>query len=494
MRKLCIFLALILFMAGCGNEISPSSQSEQAQTDGVVRLYPGNPRYLEYQGEPVILITSAEHYGAVVNLDFDFSSYLQTLHTEGFNYTRIFAGTYIEPFDNIFGIQDNTLGPGPDRYIAPWVREDGKYKLDRFNPAFFERLRSFVSQAEQLGIIVEITLFTSIYANNSWELMPFHPDNNMNHTGVRDYHRVNTLYNGSLKKYQEELIRKLVRELNDFGNIFYEIQNEPWSDNANLVSFVNEEDKEVFTRPWQKRVEIANGVSLEWQKWVAGVITDEENSLESKHLIAQNISNFKHKQENLPPGISIINFHYALPDAVLINLDLGGVIGLDETGFMPQEDLVYIKQAWRFILSGGGLYNNLDYSFTAEHETGTWPIGESNPGWGGPGFRKKLSYLVRAMDEIPFYDMKPVRQVFKATEEEMQQYALYKEGEIYLVFLEQMGANSLIPDIPAGTYDCTWLHVETGEQKTEQLELGANVSVSSPYNSQEVVIKIEKVK
>jgi len=37
-----------------------------------------------------------EHYGAVMNLDFDYKKYLQTLHDEGMNMTRTFSGTYVE--------------------------------------------------------------------------------------------------------------------------------------------------------------------------------------------------------------------------------------------------------------------------------------------------------------------------------------------------------------------------------------------------------------
>jgi len=481
MKTSVLNLLLLIFIFG-----SVSAQS--------LKLHPQNKSYLEYEGEAILLITSAEHYGAVVNLDFDYSTYLQTLSDEGFNYTRIFAGSYIESFDNIFGIQNNTLAPSPDRYIAPWLKVDGKYDLEQFSPAFFGRLKDFMSQAEKKGIIVELTLFTSIYADNSWKLMPFHPENNVNQTVVQDFHQVNTLYNASLKKYQESFIRKLVRELNGYGNLFFEIQNEPWADNNNLAGFVNEEDERIFTRSWQKRVEVANKVSLDWQEWVAGVISDEEASLDKKHLIAQNISNFQYDQGELPAGISLINFHYALPDAVRLNLGLGGVIGLDETGFMPKEDQIYINQAWRFVLSGGGLYNNLDYSFTSSHENGTWPIADSNPGWGGPVFRKKLSYLVKAMDGLPFYEMKPCRDMFRTEEAKMRHYALVKEGELYLAFIENCKGAKLLPEIPAGSYRCTWLHPGTGDTKTEELEVNASNALYSPYPADEVVLKIEKVK
>jgi hypothetical protein len=59
-------------------------------------LHPENPHYFIYKGKPLVLVTSAEHYGAVVNLDFDFEKYLRTMHAEGMNYTRIFTGSYVE--------------------------------------------------------------------------------------------------------------------------------------------------------------------------------------------------------------------------------------------------------------------------------------------------------------------------------------------------------------------------------------------------------------
>ena len=37
-----------------------------------IHLHPQNPHYFEWKDKPTILVTSAEHYGAVLNLDFDF--------------------------------------------------------------------------------------------------------------------------------------------------------------------------------------------------------------------------------------------------------------------------------------------------------------------------------------------------------------------------------------------------------------------------------------
>jgi hypothetical protein len=58
-----------------------------------------------------------------------------------------------------------------------------------------------------------------------------------------------------------------------------------------------------------------------------------------------------------------------------------GVIGENETGFRGRDDDLYRTERWAFLLAGGGLYNNLDYSFTPAHPDGTtrpsssWPAG-----------------------------------------------------------------------------------------------------------------------
>src|SRR6185437_2583634 len=62
-----------------------------------IKVHPVNPHYYLFNGKPTILITSAEHYGGVVNKDFDYVTYLDALKSYGLNYTRIYAGAMFEP-------------------------------------------------------------------------------------------------------------------------------------------------------------------------------------------------------------------------------------------------------------------------------------------------------------------------------------------------------------------------------------------------------------
>ena len=67
-----------------------------------IHLHSQNPHYFEFRGKPTILVTSGEHYGAVLNLDFDMPPYLDELKSRGFNLTRTFSavrgkiGTVVE--------------------------------------------------------------------------------------------------------------------------------------------------------------------------------------------------------------------------------------------------------------------------------------------------------------------------------------------------------------------------------------------------------------
>ena len=66
-------------------------------------LHPGNPRYFLLRNQPAILLTSGEHYGALLNADFDFETYFETLAADGFNLTRTFSGVYCCVSDRVLG-------------------------------------------------------------------------------------------------------------------------------------------------------------------------------------------------------------------------------------------------------------------------------------------------------------------------------------------------------------------------------------------------------
>ena len=433
-----------------------------------IRLDPHNPHYFQYRGKTVALVSSGEHYGAVMNADFDYRRYLATLSAEGMNYTRLFGGSYREVPAKSFGIQRNTLAPAPGRYIAPWARgttpgyagAGNKFDLDRWDPEFFARFHDFLSEAARYGIVVEVTLFTSHYQEMMWNLSALNPSNNVNGTDAIDWKMLHTLENGNILAHQERYARKLVHEANAFDNVIFEIQNEPWSDRGVLADVVNPYLQFAARDTYPNSVDVADELSMAWQARVAQWIATEESALPNRHLVAQNYCNFRFPVRQLAPGVSIVNFHYAYPEAVLLNYGLRKALSYDETGFIGRDDATYRRQAWNFMLSGGGIFNSLDYSFTVGHEDGadTEPNG---PGGGSPTLRRQLRVLSEFLSKLPLADMQPDT---RTVEHCAGAYArvLSAPGRQYAMYLDGRGPAELTLDLPAGEYLGSWIDVSTG--------------------------------
>ena len=454
------FLSIFLF--------SFSYQLGWAQSAEPLRLHPQNPHYFEYKGKPLVLITSAEHYGAVLNEEFDFQTYLATLKEEGMNYTRIFTGSYVE-VPGAFGIGKNTLAPAVGRYLCPWKRteEEGlfegekKVDLSRWNPKYFERLRAFVEMAQDYDIMVELTFFCSTYNDGNWERNVFNPQNNVNNLpeGL-DRIKSNTEANGDLLNFQKALLIKIVRELNLFDNIFYEIQNEPWADDPQKVMrTLRTLDPMPGQSNWFKWAEEASPASLSWQKVMTQVIVDTEKELLQTHLIAQNYTNFKHSLTEVDSNISILNFHYVWPEAVRMNYGWDRPVSFDESGFAGSSDSTYLRQAWQFMLAGGAVFNNLDYSFYVGAEEGTGK--NEAPGGGSTRLRKQLTFLRTFMESLDFVAMKPdYNCVYQAPGLEWQ--ALSERGEQYGLVFHGSSNDGIRMDLPKGKYTYMWVSPYTG--------------------------------
>src|SRR5262249_53266908 len=149
--------------------------------------------------------------------------------------------------------------------------------------------------------------------------------------------------------------------------------------------------------------------------------------------------NEKAKIDRPNPAVSVFNFHYAAPPATVgMNYGLDRVIGDDETGFRGTRDEPYRIEAWDFLVAGGSLFDNLDYSFTTDREDGTDPVVEPTPGGGGPAFRAQLQTLKRFIDGFDFVKMAPDTGVIarvvpsntsaRALSEPGRAYALYVHG------------------------------------------------------------------
>jgi hypothetical protein len=457
-----------------------------------IALHPENPHYFIWRGEPTILITSGEHYGALLNLDFDYAVYFEALQADGLNHTRTFSGVYRETSSS-FGITDNPLAPKPNRYACPWLRSDqagyydggGKFDLTKWDPAYFARLKDFITQAARRGIVVEMTLFCPMYRDELWQACPMNAANNINGVGKCDREQVYTLDHPDLLAVQIALTEKIVSELRGFDNLYYEICNEPYF----------------------------GGVTIPWQHRIVDTIVRAERDFPAKHLISMNIANGSRRVENPHPKVSIFNFHYCMPpEAVAANYDLNRVIGENETGFRGRADTLYRTEAWDFLIAGGGLYNNLDYSFTYKHPDGTF-LDYKSPGGGSPALRRQLKILKDFLLAFEFVRMKPDDAVIQSVSDGARARALGQRGNAYAIYVhmplskkqkpkelkqlaDQAKTIRLVVQLPAGTYEATWVNAKTGDVDGSDTfaHAGGKRRLVSPSFTEDIALKIVATK
>jgi hypothetical protein len=465
-RLLAVLLALFCTL--------PVGAAPKVKREAPLALHPDNPHYFLFRGKPAVLITSAEHYGAVLNSDFNITKYLDELHTHGLNLTRTFTGVYCEDTKS-FGITRNTLAPASGKLLCPWARSTtpgyagggNKFDLSRWGPAYFVRLKALLEQASKRGIVVELTLFCPFYDDSMWKLSPMNAANNVNGIGklarTSVYDRTK---NGPLQAVQEALVKKLVAELNGFDNLYYEVCNEPYF----------------------------GGVTDDWQRRMVDVIVEAEKPLSGKHLISLNIANGRKKVEKPHPAVSIFNFHYASPpDTVKQNYGLNRVIGENETGFKGTADTHYRMEGWEFVLAGGALFNHLDYSFAVDHEDGTFAYPAKTPGGGNRGFRQQMKVLKDFIHGFAFVRMRPDETVVKGgLPAKGRARVLAEPGKQYAVYLFGGPQAKLELALPEGTYRSEWIDPVSGKvlESERVTAVGPVTVLASPRFTTDIALRV----
>lgn len=249
---------------------------------GPLRAHPTNGRYFTDGTGRAIYLTGSHTWNNLVDMGkadapapFDFDAYLDFLQEYGHNFIRLWT------WDSVTWVTQANRELGKDfvHQVAPlpWVRTgpsnalDGKPKFDltRFNPEYFDRLRTRVRAAGDRGIYVSVMLFEGWglrHGNrrsgtpDGWAYRghPFHPDNNINGitgdlNGDGNVLEIHSLANPAITALQEAYIRKVVDTVNDLDNVLFEVINE--------------------------------GGEKEWDWWVVQTIQDYERTKPKQHPV-----------------------------------------------------------------------------------------------------------------------------------------------------------------------------------------------------------------
>jgi hypothetical protein len=197
--------------------------------------------------------------------------------------------------------------------------------------------------------------------------------------------------------------------------------------------------------------------------------------------------------------VSIFNFHYATPpETVAMNYALNRVIGDDETGFRGVSDEVYRTEGWEFVLAGGGLYNNLDYSFAVGFEDGTFRYPDTQPGGGGPALRRQLRILRDFITSVDFTRMAPDDSIIKGgTPPGGAARALVERGRTIAIYLRRHAAanerEALHVDLPDGQWRAEWIDTLTGAVvRTLDVSGGGTATIATPDYAVDIALRLRR--
>ena len=305
-----------------------------------------------------------------------------------------------------------------------------------------------------------------------WKLSPMNAANNVNGIGQVKRNEVYTLKNSRLLAVQDAMVRKIVEQLDEFDNVYYEICNEPYE---------------------------RSGQSHRWQAHIAETIVKAESGSKAKHLIAQNLP---WRPQNVPRDtkgriepiqhVSILNFHGASPPrSVGLYYDFDKAIAYDETGFVGSKPKPYRIGGWDFIIAGGAVYDNLDYSFTVGHEDGTAKI--NAPGGGGPVLHKQLGILRHFINSFDFIKMRPDNSAIKGgVPDKATARALVEKGRAYAIYINGGRSADLVVALPRGEYKTEWINTKTGKIDKKQTfkHVGGHRLLGSPTFKDDIALRI----
>ena len=219
---------------------------ERRDVMGPLRVHPQNPRYFADGGGRAVYLTGSHTWSNLQDQGpkdppkpFDFERYLDFLVERDHNVIRLWAWEQARwaPWSDGKGPNpsDWFIQPNPCARTGPGEALDGKPKFDleKWDDAYFERLRTRVRKAGERGIYVSVMLFQgwssakSWLGGTPWRGHPYRPENNVQ--GWSGNTKGNTgpaLDDPRVRERQAAYIRKVIDTLNDLDNVLYEVTNE----------------------------------------------------------------------------------------------------------------------------------------------------------------------------------------------------------------------------------------------------------------------------
>jgi Family of unknown function (DUF6298)/Cellulase (glycosyl hydrolase family 5) len=219
-------------------DLTAAVRRESGKRMGPLAVSTVNPRYFSDPSGRGVYLAGAHTWNNLVDMDsqfpprpFNFDAYLDFLKAHNHNLIRLWAWEVTRPNDELDTPQRKIAAPQPWRRSGPGTDVTGlpKFDLTKFDPSYFQRLRTRVEAARDRGLYVIIMLFEgwSVQFSPGKLSHPFYEANNINGTQyLTDLRDIHTLRHPQITRLQERYIQAVLDTVNDLDNVFFEIANE----------------------------------------------------------------------------------------------------------------------------------------------------------------------------------------------------------------------------------------------------------------------------
>jgi hypothetical protein len=215
---------------------------ESAPITHPLRAHPTNPNYFADQSGKAVYLTGSHTWNDFQDWGtddspqpFDFAAYVKALIAHHHNFTLLWQ-TELPALRGLptqaSNPPDFSVTPQPWQRTGPGKASDAKLKFDveKFNPAYFDRLRARVRQLNAAGIYAGVYLFSGEWLLRfrfSGDGYPLTGSNNVN--GIDDGGGVRSVTMSApnaITRVQDAFVRKLIDTLNDLPNILWIVSQE----------------------------------------------------------------------------------------------------------------------------------------------------------------------------------------------------------------------------------------------------------------------------
>lgn len=425
---------------------------------GPLRPHPSNPRYFADSAGKAVYLTGSHTWNSLQDMEgtppapFDFDAYLGFLERHHLNFIRLWRWeqaawdlTASFPFDTD---SRKVLAVAPH----PWARSgagaalDGKprFDLERFDPAFFERLAARVRAADERGLYVSVMLFEGWELSNmSWDSHPFHKANNVNAidgdpNGDGKGLEVHTLALPAVTKLQEAYVRRVIDSVGSFDNVLFEIANESGAYSTewqyHMIRFVKDYEA---TKARRHPV----GMTFQWAKGFADPVTDT--------LLFEGPADWISPRRDGKDGETYRTDPPVADGRKVVILDTDHLWGLGGN----------VGWVWKSFLRG---YNPIFMDPYDNKVLGKVPPGQWDP------LRQALGQTRRLAERLDLAALTPQPGLAST------RYCLARAGQEYVVFLPD-GGRARVDLAGAATLSVEWIHPVEGTRTP-----GGSVSGGQP--------------